>query len=392
MLLIIQPFQIPLKLKRKKILFVIIALLFCLVGWYFIYQIPVKEKVIRVSSEEISGLINMDVSFEDYRFFDGTNLELSGLRIRTPYPKEDYRTVNAHHVDWINAKFKTVRIYNFDYLQLIRNKKFRASSIEILNADIEVYRDKTLPEPPFKHQPQLASTLRKLKADVGIDTLFIRSSRVHYYEKTKYSEQPGILNFENMFASGYNLTNNTEKLSVDPIFTLDVQAQLLGKALINTQVLFDLSSEADFFKMSAKLAPFQADILNQMIGGILPVEIGEGEFKGIHLNFKANEDRSSGWVDFEYENMKFEFTNPDGKGLKSFVSNKALALAIRTNNLKDSRNYRRGRIEFERRKDRFIFNYWWNSLKSGLINTMMTDAAKLLKLDEKAMEEPREDN
>ncbi|TVQ41864.1 MAG: hypothetical protein EA362_14090 [Saprospirales bacterium] len=343
-----------------------------------------------MSSEEISALINMEVSFDDYRFFGGNNLELSGLRIRTPYPKEEYKTVNTYHVDWINAAFPKVRIYNFDYIQLIRNRQFHASSIEIMNADIEVYRDKTLGEPPFKYQPLLASLMRELNADLKVDTLFIRSSRVHYNENTKFSEDPGILNFENLYASGYNLTNNPEMLAINSIFSLDVQAHLLGKAMINTQLLLDLASESDFFRMTAKVAPFQADILNQMIGGILPVKIKEGEFKGIDLNFIADENRSSGWVDFEYENMKFEFIDPEAGRFRNLVKNTALGLTIRSNNLKDSRNYRQGQVEFERRKDRFVFNYWWNSLKSGLLNTMMTDAAKFLELDEKAMEEAQE--
>ncbi len=379
-------------MKRKIILLVAIALLLSLVGLYYFYQYPVKDKIIQVSSEEVSDLINMEVRFDNYRFFNGNNLELSGLSIRSPYLKEDYKAVNPHHVDWLNAKFKNVRIYNFDYLQFIKNRRFRASSIEIEGADIEVYRDKTLPEPPFEHKPLVATLLRKLNADVGVDTLFIRSSRVHYYEKTEFSDQPGKLNFENLYASGYNLTNHPEKLSADPIFTLDVRARLMGEATISAKVLFDLTSEADFFEMTAEVAPFEAHILNQMIGGVLPIEIQEGQFKGIDLDFQADEDRSSGWVDFEYENMKFEFTNTEESGLKSFVSNKALGLAIRKNNLKDKRNYRQGRIEFERRKDRFIFNYWWNSLKSGLINTMMSDAAKFLNLDEKAMEPPREED
>ena len=49
-------------------------------------------------------------------------------------------------------------------------------------------------------------------------------------------------------------------------------------------------------------------------------------------------------------------------------------------------NYEQGQIDFERRKDRFIFNYWWNSLKSGIVDAMLSDAGKLFNLDEKAKE------
>lgn len=47
--------------------------------------------------------------------------------------------------------------------------------------------------------------------------------------------------------------------------------------------------------------------------------------------------------------------------LKTLAGN----VLIRANNLEEKNHYRKGEESFKRNRDRFIFNYWWQSLQAG---------------------------
>lgn len=374
--------KIPLFIKVMVASLIVIMLL--ILG-YFMYG---KERVVEISSEKLSELLNMDVSFESYEFIGVNDLMINGLSIVTPYPQSEYNKHNKYHTDWFSIKIYKIRLNNFDYQRLIREKKFHASSITIDSAEIDVYRDKTLPDPPFEHKPLWASMLRKLNTELHLDTLYIRNSNVRYFEKSLHSEIPGRVHFANTYATCYGISNNAEKLKSNPILEIDMQAEAMGVSKIEAKALIDLSSRNDAFTLSARAAAFDAVSMNRILSGVLPVSITDGRVKGLHLDMTANENTASGTVEMEYEDMEFElFPGDEHSHLKSFLANMAAKAIIHKENLRSNKNFRTGVISFDRNKDRSIFNYWWKATQTGIVDVMMTDAGKLFKLDEKAKKE-----
>lgn len=361
-----------------------IVLLLLLFG--MIYHFFLKDEVISVSGAKISELINMDVSFDGYEFIDGASLEITGLVIKSPYAKEDYREVNARHTDWIIAKISRIRLDNFDYERLIDDHECSASKITIDSAWVEVYRDKTLPEPLFIYKALPASLLRMIEGSVNVDTLIMNNIFIQYEERTKHATEPGKITFQNLSAECYHLTNDSARLAANPYFTIHASTQVLEKAVIKADIRFDLSSENDEFTMTAEGGSFDASILNSVIVGVLPAKITDGEVKRMQIEMTANDDRATGNMEFEYADMKFDLLTNDDSKFKSWLATAAGRTIIRKDNLSTQNNYRSGEIAFDRRKDRFIFNYWWNSLKSGIVDVMVSDTGKMINLDEKAKE------
>lgn len=365
---------------------VVLAIIGIFAAAVFVYQIFIKDSVTRISAEKISELINMEVTFDSYEVFDGNSIEITGLVIKSPYLLEDYKTVNAHHADWIRASISRIRLDKFDYERLIEDKEFSASSITIDSAMVRVYRDKTLPDPPYKYKPLPASLLRKIEASVNVDTLILNRVNIQYEERTKHSSQPGKITIENLSAKCFHLTNDSARLAADPYFTVDAKSTVLKEADVQANIRFDLTSMQDEFQMSATVGAFNAIVLNNIITGVLPAKITDGKVKGIHMEFDGNDDRAVGTIDFQYEEMKFDLLGDDESKFKSWLATAAGKAVVRKDNLQTNKNYQKGTISFDRRKDRFIFNYWWNSLKSGVVDVMMSDTGKLFNLDEKAKE------
>lgn len=365
---------------------VILAIIGIFVAAVFVYQIFIKDSVTRISAEKISELINMEVTFDSYEVFDGNSIEITGLVIKSPYLLEDYKTVNTHHADWIRASISRIRLDKFDYERLIEDKEFSASLITIDSAMVRVYRDKTLPDPPYKYKPLPASLLRKIEASVNVDTLILNRVNIQYEERTKHSSQPGKITIENLSAKCFHLTNDSARLAVDPYFTVDAKSTVLKEADVQANIRFDLTSMQDEFQMSATVGAFNAIVLNNIITGVLPAKITDGKVKGINMEFDGNDDRAVGTIDFQYEEMKFDLLGDDQSKFKSWLATAAGKAVVRKDNLQTNNNYQKGTISFDRRKDRFIFNYWWNSLKSGVVDVMMSDTGKMFNLDEKAKE------
>lgn len=340
-----------------------------------VYHLFFKQEVIEISSSKLSEIMNMDVDFDSYEIFEENILEIHGLTIKSPYPKRRYGEVNKYHTDWILAKINKIKLENFDYNQFIQYDRFHATNIAIDTAEVRVYRDKRLPDPPYKYKALLSTLFAKLDADIKIDTLHLRKVDITYREQTKFSPDPGKISFKSLYATGYQLTNDSSLLAQNPYFIVDARADVMGKAKIDAHMVFNLENENDLFTFSADVESFAAPLLNPVFEGVLPAKISAGQVKKIALQFSATDERARGTVDFEYKDLEFElFDDPDHK-IKSIITTQIAKTALRSKNVKEENNYEQGEIYFERRKDKFIFNYWWNSLKSGLIDALLSDTA-----------------
>lgn len=364
----------------KVIIWSVVLLLVTVVICFFLF----RERMIEISSEKLSELMNMDVKFDSYKLLDSRTLEFTGLSISSPYEQKNYREVNKNQADWIGISIASIRLHNFDYGKLIQDKKFIASSIDLEGAEIDVYRDKSIPEEPFRYKPLFASLLRKLNTELQVDTINIENTNIRYFERHAHSDEPGMISFTGTSATCTNLTNNSELLAENPQFKIEAKSRLMGKAQIYMTGNFDMTSKSDYFTIVAKVGAFSATILNQILMGVLPVEVMGGEVHGVDIVFNANDNKATGTIDFRYEDMKFDVATQEESKLKSFFRNTLAKAVFHKNNLESSRRYRQGEIDFVRLKNKSIFNYWWNASKSGILDIMVNDTGKFLKLDEKA--------
>lgn len=364
----------------KVILWSVVLLITTAVICYFLF----KERVIEISSEKLSELMNMDVKFDSYSLLDSRTLEFAALSITSPYEQKNYRKVNKHETDWIGISIASIRLHNFDYLKLIQDEKFIATSIDLEGVEIDVYRDKTLPDEPYKYKPLFASLLRKLNTELQVDTIHIKNANIRYFERHEHSDKPGVINFTSTNATCTNLTNKPELLAQNPQFKIEAQTRLMGKAPVNMTGNFDMTSKSDQFTINANVGAFSATILNKILTGVLPVEVLEGEVTGVDIVFNASDTRATGTIDFQYEDVKFDVASEEDSRLKSFFRNTMAKAVLNKDNLKSDRRYRQGEIDFDRLKNKSIFNYWWNASKSGILDIMINDTGKLLNLDEKA--------
>ena len=93
----------------------------------------------------------------------------------------------------------------------------------------------------------------------------------------------------------------------------------------------------------------------------------------------AGSTESSNILTFDYQDLTLEIMKDDQnqeekKGLLSLIANSA----IRHNNMPDNNNYRVAEYQALRNIYRGPFNFWWETIKEGMLHIFPTGISRIL--------------
>ncbi len=353
-------------------------------------NIPVNFENLKINSSDI--VLNTSeyykIATDDIGFnMQDSSLVVDGFRLIPRYTREAFNQRMKYNTDWFNIVVPRITLRNIHLSHWIGGNIIHLGSIEIEQPDLDIYRDKNLPDAPFKHKPLLASSLRKIPANILVDSLLIRNGVLKYGELSEKASDPGEIYFEPFSITAYNLTNADSIIAEQSSLLLTFEGSIMGKTSLQAHIKADLTSEKDYFEIDGKLGRMPASALNPMIENLLFVSIQSGDIKGTNFYFYADDHESSGEVFLEYEDLKVDVLNTEDhekkKAAQSFIANNL----IRNSNLNSDRKYLVGQINFERDKNKGIVNYVWNSVKTGVISIIAPVASK----DNKAEKRKRSD-
>lgn len=307
---------------------------------------------------------------------DDTTLAIDSFRLKPKYSREEYNERIKYENDWFSISTAKVLLKGLNLKKLESDKIFNLSSIEIIKPDIEIYRDKRLPDPPYKYKPLIASIIRKIPFIINIDTLMIKNGELVYQEMQDLTDMPGEVNFDSLYISAYNITNDTQQIKANPVLQVDLSGLLMGEGKLETGLSFYLNRPDDYFTVKGKLDSISGIAFNKMTKNLLLAEIKMGEIFGAEFEFKANDDASDGKMTIFYNNLKVVIYNPkrQNKKLKimTFIANEL----VKKKNLSSDPKFRTGTICFERTKNKALPNYLWKSLQTGIVSTVAPIAGK----------------
>jgi hypothetical protein len=271
--------------------------------------------------------------------------------------------------------------------ELGNHEQISLNSIHIYNPDIEIYRDKRLPDAPFKKKPLITGLILKIPIPVGIDSLLVIDGKLVYEELLDLSDIPGKIYFDPLYLTATNITNRPGRIKKDPIMPFELNGMLMGTSEINSQLKFHLNRQDEYFSAKGKLAKMDGTALNEMFKSLLMAEIKEWDVHSAEFEFTATDDNSHGTLDLAYENLKIEVLKVKKPEKKATFYTLLAGGVIKHKNLPENPNFRRGIIRFERRKDKAIVNFLWNSVKTGIISTIAPIADKNRKIEKQEQKE-----
>lgn len=241
----------------------------------------------------------------------------------------------------------------------------RASQAEI-QFYLNIFRDKRRPFVQ-KRKPLPIHQIQDFPFALLIDSLKIRKSYVQYEEFAEEATEPGLVYFNNLYASLYNINNRATSGET----TLRAQANLLGHGAIDLLVNFPLE-ENKSARLAGVIADFEMPEINAMLVPSTNIKVESGKMKKLSFTFAFNNTRSDGEIELNYENLKLSMLKEDSKkkeeaekdNLKTFIMNTFIVRKNMDEGVPEEK--RTGAVGFERDPYRSIFNFWVKSLLSGL--------------------------
>ncbi len=314
-------------------------------------------------------------------FNGGRTLRLTNVDLKPLKGPQEYHQVVSFESDLFDVHLDTAMVEGLDLTAMVNARTFASTAMRIVGADLNIYRDKTMPDGPFRSKPLPARMLRELPFLVCMEHLEVDSSNVYYHEKDTNSPDFGEVSFTNIHGVVEGLCT-IDTLSMDTMVLL-ASADGLGEAHITLQLRTVIADRSDRFTANGMISAMSFNAFNTMTGDLILARATAGTIGGMDLTMTADEDRATGRVDMEYDGLSLELLKQDGSGGRRKFLSSLMNQVVRSRNLRSAPDFRHGDFDFERRKDRSVFNYLWSGLREGMIITALPGALEDLRQFEK---------
>jgi hypothetical protein len=346
-------------------------------GLYFSYS----DVAIKVNNVNIHSLPNYNIDLRGLHYdLKGNEFGLTEIRIIPKKDKYEFMKTQKYETDWVSIKIGKLYLRNINFDKLHEFGKLELSEIEIVNPTFQVYRDKRLPDKPYKFVPLPTRALRELKFPFHVDKISVSNANITYIEWVENAEQPGIMKIDEMNIQIENIGSDPEYLMINDKMNISGSGRLFGSG----NMVFSLSSSildtSDMFLSTGEISNLECKALNPLIENLAFVHLEEGKINYIKFDMKADNQRSKGTLDIDYAGIKkitflrnkeeLETAQKGKSGKKEKKDKKLLSFLANTYLLNDYnpelKNYYQGKIHFDRSQNKAVFNYLLKSIMSGI--------------------------
>ncbi|WP_162984931.1 AsmA family protein [Mesonia aquimarina] len=289
-------------------------------------------------------------------------LTVSNLAMHPKETRESYVKVIPYEKDLMELKLKKLHIphYKFSFNDTV--PVFEAPKLVLNRLDFEIYRDKTVKNDTRK-KDLYSKMLRKVPAEISIDSLLIEDANIVYEELIKKDRAPGKVEFKDFQASIAPLTNKNLDRKDFPRTQVDISTSFMGKSPLKVNWNFKVNDTLDRFNINGRSFNIPASSMNAFFVPAFNMKTTGDGVEEVYFNFSGNYNEAGGELKLAYRNFKVEVLQKDGQKKNSLLS--LLANVIVKKNPKNGEITKRVQ-NVKRDKTKSFWNYFWSCLEAGL--------------------------
>ncbi len=361
-------------IKNKKKVFTIFCLLFGIsllvitVSVYF-FLIPwAKAKVIAYVEEHTEYRLRINsITLTGFH-----RLEITGIEIRPKLDIKEFNKKISLKRDWISLKAENVSLVGIHWTALLWHEKACIDTIQLLEADLYVLRDKRMMDPPLKIKPLPGHYLRNTPFSFTFPIVKLMKGNITYHE----IEEEGVsfqVVFSKLYASLYHLSSDSSYRAAQPEVVLDGIGWIMDSIEANMQYKFYPLDKNDRFTYEGHTGPFSANLLNTIIKPLRRnYLVKSGAVESVSLFFQGNNFQANGEMDMEYKDLKLNLLSKKRSNRIAFFKTQVGKLLIRKNKINEVGKIREtSPIACERDQDKSIYCFWWKAIRSGIVSTII---------------------
>jgi len=239
---------------------------------------------------------------------------------------------------------------------------------------VKVGMDHRWPKPMYE-RVFLSSRVRSIPLPVKIDTITADDGYIFYREIFADGKPPLVITFNDASVDVYNVCNDPKVLEAHPELVFKASAKLLDAGRLNVNVVFRIPDSLNSFHAVITIGAMPLETFNTILEDQMSARL-YGQMNTLAMNFDANKFGSHGDFVFDYNGLKLQFfkekqTSKGMKEKKNWLVNTLVNPILRTDNNRSQPNFKSGMIDYKRPLDISFFGLVWQSIKSGMVSTLV---------------------
>lgn len=296
------------------------------------------------------------------------NLTVKEFAVQPNYSDYAFTARKKYQTDCIRAKIQDLTVHDISAIEFVKQQSLVCSYIEISKLNIHVFRDR---RKEFQHvvKPMLQDMIYRYKGYMNIDSIGLGNANVEYVEHVESAVQPGHVYFNGINAKIYNISNDTVYRKKEGYLEVQGKGTFMGKGFMTVLLKSRIYEPRNTFTLSGSLSAMEAASINPMLEKNAFIFVTAGKVDGIRFFMRADKHKAVGTMTMLYHGLdvaiKSKKTN-DTTALKEKLISIVANTRIVDSNPEPGEKVREGKIEYERDPEKFLFNYCFKSILSGL--------------------------
>jgi hypothetical protein len=350
----------------------------------FFENIVLKGHSVQISDVSFSLPGNLYTIHTESFFFNGDEgtIRISGLRMLPRHSKEEFYKHTTYETDRFEFEVENIEISGFSTFHTHGRRAFAFSQMEIKGGIIDVFRDR---RPPFNEQQRPDMPARLIgTAPVGLHAAMVRLFEIDIFY-SEYPENPvsphfdeslGKVPFGGLTATLRNITNLADSLCMDSVMQINAQAIIFDSTVLSAEFHYNLKDLNGSYNAAGAITELPFRSVNPALYPLTGVKVADGMHRRSVFTFSGNDDRSEGELFMDWSDLAIELFPDENIVIQSITRNIGEIL-YHSSTPGNNEKTPTGKIELERDVGRFVFNYWWKSYLSGVINSVIRDFVPL---------------
>jgi hypothetical protein len=300
-------------------------------------------------------------------------LLINSFNILPNYKDYEFTSRHKFQKDRIEAGLSNIYFHDFNASDYISSDIIKSSYIEIGKLDMKVFCDM---RKEFRHvkKPAFQDMIYNYPGIIQIDSAAVLGGNIIYKVHDEEANEPGSISFNEIDAKFYQITNDTIFKTRSAFMELNCNALLMGKSKLDIILKSKILDSNNTFSLNGTLSELEVKELNPILEKNAFIYATSGKIEALTFSFTANNTKSSGKLILLYHGLKISMKNKrtdDTTAFKERIKSIFANMKILDSNPIREEEVRDGVIDYERDPERFIFNYCFKSIISGIKSSLV---------------------